>query len=297
MDIREVVVNQAITQRRWLVMVSWYDSHCEMGMCVSFWRRQKVQWLNLVSEAFNDVVTTKLHFKTYSESWREWGEEQREDVSRLWSKRCREPFWREVVRVVVTACDKMGMGVAMGAGWDLRLEPNVISINRPITSYKRRRQWFLTRMPWTDVKLLGGTEPLCRGCIILWNMDGSSLQLNSSKGLVGFLRHWMVSMHDDLRRTGHWLKASAWRWLCELSTSSSLLLVQSEGCICLYHMWLCPSCTVQSVFMTRWYDFDIACTILLVGSCRVESLFTCYIITLAAFGVLYRNSCQKIRKI
>ena len=25
-------------------------------------------------------------------------------------------LWREVVRVVVTACDKMGMGVAMGAG-------------------------------------------------------------------------------------------------------------------------------------------------------------------------------------
>ena len=25
-------------------------------------------------------------------------------------------LWREVVRVVVTVCDKMGMGVAMGAG-------------------------------------------------------------------------------------------------------------------------------------------------------------------------------------
>ena len=47
------------------------------------------------------------------------------------------------------------------------LEPNVISINRPITSCKRRRQWFLTRMPWIDVKLLGGIEPLCRGCITL----------------------------------------------------------------------------------------------------------------------------------
>ena len=110
---------------------------------------------------------------------------------------------------------------------------------------------------------------------------------------MGFLRHWMVSMHDDLRRTGHWLKASAWRWLCELSTSSSLLLVQSEGCICLYNMWLCPSCTVQSVFVTKWYDSVIACAILMVGSCRFESLFTCYIITLAAFGVLYRNSCQE----
>ena len=82
-------------------------------------------------------------------------------------------------------------------------------------------------------------------------MDGSSLQLNPSKGLVGFLRIWTVSMRDDLRRTGHWLKASAWRWLCELSTSSSLLLVQSGGCICLYHMWPCPSCTVQSVFVTK----------------------------------------------
>ena len=65
---------------------------------------------------------------------------------------------------------------------------------------------------------------------------------------MGFLRHWMVSMHDDLRRTGHWLKASAWRWLYELSTSSSLLLVQSGGCICLYHVWPCSSarCRVYS---------------------------------------------------
>ena len=35
----------------------------------------------------------------------------------------------------------------------------------------------------------------------------------------------------------------------------------------------------------------IACAILMVGSCRFESLFTCYIINLAAFGVLYRNVC------
>ena len=159
------------------------------------------------------------------------------------------------------------MGVAIVAGWDHRLELNVISINMAITSCERRRQWFLTRMPWIDVKFLGATEPLCRGYITLLNMDGSSLQLNPSTGLMGFLRHWMVSMHDDLRRTGHWLKASSWRWLHELSISSKLLLVQSGGCICLYHMWPCSSCTVQSVFMTKWYNFDIAWVILTVGSC------------------------------
>ena len=49
-------------------------------------------------------------------------------------------------------------------------------------------------------------------------MEGSSLQLNPSTGHMGFLRHWMVSMHDDLRRTGHWLKSS-WRWLHEISIS------------------------------------------------------------------------------
>ena len=27
-------------------------AHCEMWMCVSFWRRHEVQWLNLVSEEF-----------------------------------------------------------------------------------------------------------------------------------------------------------------------------------------------------------------------------------------------------
>ena len=58
-------------------------------------------------------------------------------------------------------------------------------------------------------------------------------------------------------------------------------------------MWPCPSCTVQSVFVTKWYDSVIACAILMVGSCRLESLFMCYIITLAAFGVLYRDSCQE----
>ena len=115
-------------------------THCEMGMCVSFWRRQEVTLRDL------QWTVTRMRWRT--------------------ARRCVTPV-KEVVRVVVTACDKMGMGVAMGAGWDLRLEPNVISINRPITSYKRRRQWFLTRMPWTDVKLLGGTEPLCRGCITL----------------------------------------------------------------------------------------------------------------------------------
>ena len=70
----------------WLTTV-----HCEMWMCVSFWRRHEVQWLNLVFEEFNDVIT-KLHFKTYSEQWREWGEGQPEDVSHLWRKRCREPL-------------------------------------------------------------------------------------------------------------------------------------------------------------------------------------------------------------
>ena len=45
--------------------------------------------------------------------------------------------------------------------------------------------------------------------------------------------------------------------------------------------------------MTKWYDSVIACAILMVGSCRFESLFMCYIITLAAFGVLYRDSCQE----
>ena len=83
------------------------------------------------------------------------------------------------------------MGVAIVAGWDHRLEPNVISINMAITSCERRKQWFLMRMPWIDVKFLGATEPLCRGCITLYNMDGSSLQLNPSKGLMGFLRHWI----------------------------------------------------------------------------------------------------------
>ena len=58
-------------------------------------------------------------------------------------------------------------------------------------------------------------------------------------------------------------------------------------------MWPCPSCTVQSVFVTKWYDSVIACAILMVGSCRFESLFMCCIITLAAFGVLYRDSCQE----
>ena len=126
-------------------------------------------------------------------------------------------------------------------------------------------------------------------------MEGSSLQLNLSTGLMGFLRHWMVSMHDDLRRTGHWLKASSWRWLHEISISSKLLLVQSGGCICPYHMWPCSSCTVKIVFMTKWYDFDIACVILMVGSCWYwrESLFTYYTIVPVAFGVLYRNSCQE----
>ena len=32
-------------------------AHCEMWMCVSFWRKHEVQWLNLVSEEFNDVIT------------------------------------------------------------------------------------------------------------------------------------------------------------------------------------------------------------------------------------------------
>ena len=78
-------------------------------------------------------------------------------------------------------------------------------------------------------------------------MEGSSLQLNPSTGLMGFLRHWMVSMHDDLRRTGHWLKSS-WRWLHEMSISSKRLLVLSGGCICLYHVWPCSSarCRVYS---------------------------------------------------
>ena len=103
----------------------------------------------------------------------------------------------------------------------------------------------------------------------------------------------LVSMHDDLRRTGHWLKASSWRWLHELSTSSNLCLVQSGGCICLCHMWPCSGCTVQSVFMARWYDFDIACVILMVGSCWCESLFTYYTVVPLAFGFLYRNLCQE----
>ena len=117
-------------------------------------------------------------------------------------------------------------------------------------------------------------------------MEGSSLQLNPSTGLMGFLRHWMVSMHDDLRRTGHWLKASSWRWLHEISISSKLLLVQSGGCICPYHMWPCSSCTVQRVVMTKWYDFDIASAILMVGSCWYwcESLFTYYTIVPVTFG-------------
>ena len=43
--------------------------------------------------------------------------------------------------------------------------------------------------------------------------------------------------------------------------------------------------------MTKWYDFDIACVILMVGSCWCESLFTYYTIVPVALGVLYRNSC------
>ena len=49
---------------------------------------------------------------------------------------------------------------------------------------------------------------------------------------------------------------------------------------------------MQSVFMARWYDFDIACVILMVGSCWCESLFTYYTVVPLAFGCLYRNLCQ-----
>ena len=44
--------------------------------------------------------------------------------------------------------------------------------------------------------------------------------------------------------------------------------------------------------MTKWYDFDIACAILMVGSCWCGSLFTYYTIVPVAFGFLYRNLCQ-----
>ena len=48
----------------------------------------------------------------------------------------------------------------------------------------------------------------------------------------------------------------------------------------------------ENVFMTKWYDFDIACVILMVGSCWCESLFTYYTVVPLAFGCLYRNLCQ-----
>ena len=49
--------------------------------------------------------------------------------------------------------------------------------------------------------------------------------------------------------------------------------------------------------MTKWYDYGIACVILMVGSCWCESLFTYYTIIPVAFGVPYRNCVRKLWKI
>ena len=92
MDIWEVVVNQATMQRRWLVMVSWYDSqgHIVRCGCVSA-SEEGMKYSDWIWYPRSSMMSSQS-YKTYSEQWREWGEEQREDVSHLWSKRCREPF-------------------------------------------------------------------------------------------------------------------------------------------------------------------------------------------------------------
>ena len=57
----------------------------------------KKAWSTVIESGTRGVqwdVITRLHFMTYSEEWREWGEGQCEDVSHLWRKRCREPLDR-----------------------------------------------------------------------------------------------------------------------------------------------------------------------------------------------------------
>ena len=71
-DYAEAMVGNGVML--WLTRV-----HCEMWMCVSFWRRHEVQWLNLVLEEFNEITlkSDENEMKTSAEMcmWLLWRKE------------------------------------------------------------------------------------------------------------------------------------------------------------------------------------------------------------------------------
>ena len=61
--------------------------------------------------------------------------------------------------------------------------------------------------------------------IVSYYMHGSSLQLNLSEVLWDSDGTELVSMHDDLWRTGHWKDASTWSWSHDVSLKSCPLIL------------------------------------------------------------------------